>query len=182
MAFHLAALHGHHPFLLADFLGLPGELSGSFVHLPGLLGHLRLTTFELRRSLRQGALELGDMPLPFDQLLTEAGHGEMMFVAGPQQSGLLLPELFALGADLDAQRFEVFLALTGVGVNLGELLAQLAAGLRESVGDRVGVAFQLGQLTLQQEDFLPGRLQPPFAPGRTRRSPSVDSRESVPVR
>ena len=95
--------------------------------LLGLLLHFGLAAFELGRAVQQRLFHLADAALPFDQLLPERGHRQAMFISGDAHSQILLQHALRFGLDVLPGGFEVFTALAGVTVNLGELFAQLLA-------------------------------------------------------
>ena len=82
-----------------------------------------------------------------------------MLVAGDVQIQLLLPHALDLGLEIAANSLQVVAALTNVAVNLGKMLAQLLARLRQAIQGRRCPRLQLRQLPAQVEDLLPARLQ-----------------------
>src|SRR5262245_12178650 len=66
--------------LLLQLLGLLGELLRSSVDLSRLLLDNRLPAFEARLVARQEPLLVGELSLPVDELLAEAGDGEAVLV------------------------------------------------------------------------------------------------------
>src|SRR3954470_22006212 len=72
-----------------------------------------------------------------------------MLVAGAVQRQLLLVDALGLGLDAGSQRLQILAALASVGVDLGQMLAELLAGLRQPVGSCLGAQLQVGQLPAQ---------------------------------
>jgi hypothetical protein len=131
MAFHLIAAFGDGAFLLLDFFGLLGQAGRSGVDLPGGFVNFGLTPLQAVFALVQDSLHFGELTLIIDELLAEGGHGQPLILAGFVQASFLLPDLLGFHSNLDADGLQIVLGLMGIGMKLGQVLAELPAGLCE---------------------------------------------------
>ena len=101
---------------LLKFFRLLCQLCRTGVELARLFIDLRLAALQTRLAVGQRMPHLGELSLPFDELLAEGGDGQAVLGPGPLDGGPLAPQPLGLGLDLGSQPFQVVLTLAGVGV------------------------------------------------------------------
>src|SRR5262245_37032376 len=138
MAIQLLALLGHFGLLLFDYVGFLFQSLGRGEQLALLLVDLRSSALELGFAASQLPLELGDLPLPIDELLPERHHGDAMLVLAAPQDLLLVSERLHVGMERRPRGFQLFLALADEGADLGDVVAQLLPRMRDAIERRAG--------------------------------------------
>ena len=91
--------------------------------------------------------------------MTKRRDGQSMLVARRVQPHLLLPHSLDLGGDFLASHFQLVPTLAGIGVDFGQVFAQLFAGSQQSLHADRGTALQLRELLGQFEDLATACLQ-----------------------
>src|SRR5205807_5599381 len=110
MPLHLGALFLDDALLLLKFFRLLCQLCRTGVELARLFIDLRLAALQTRLAVGQRVPHLGELSLPFDELLAEGGDGQTMLFAGAVQARLLLADLLGLELNLRAEALDILLA------------------------------------------------------------------------
>jgi hypothetical protein len=110
---HLLAALGDGAFLFLQILGLLRQPGGCGIGGASGLGDFRLAALQARLVVGHRALQVGDLALPGDELLPEAGHRQPVFLAGAVQGEDLLPHAIGLFLDLAPQPLQVGVLVAG---------------------------------------------------------------------
>ncbi len=146
MARHHVVLLGHLALDCLQLLGLLGQFLTDDGNLLRPLLDLGLTPVEPRFGMQESLAHLREMSLPLHQFLPERRDGKPVSIADAVHLQFFLPDALGLIVKLLARGFQVFASLTGEGMQLGQLFAQLLAAALETVQRRLAACFQVGQL------------------------------------
>ncbi len=159
VAIHFLATVAHLALLLLKRLGLARQAFGRGVDLLDLFRDLHLAPLQPRFIAREHALHVADLALPVDELLAEAGHREPVLVLALAQRLLLLLQAIHVKLHPATQALQLVLALLDVLVHLGEVIAELFAGMAEPIQAGADAQLDLGELFEQPGCLTPQRFE-----------------------
>ena len=144
MPFHLRAPRGQFLAFAAQAVGLLRELaSGVGGSGRGLRGGDRLGV-DPRFAGRELSANLGNRPLPLDELLPESRDRVPVFVLGAVESVVLFAEPVGIRAKLLAGRFEIRAAGASKVVEFGEMPAEHFAGRAQPLDRELRLIVEFG--------------------------------------
>ena len=137
------------PLLHLEESRLAGQLLGRLAESSGLVLDLRMPILEPLLAFSQKTLQLGELSLAIDELLPETDQGEAMLVLQPAQILLLAVEQRVIVLDAGPGRLEIVLGLADVGRELGQMIAELFAGMAQAIDRGAGSQLDVGQFEQQ---------------------------------